>query len=251
MMRRDEVQDLSAQRVGKSGDGATRVVHHDRAKRDVTDQVPLASVGRRRVVVQLLQLADVVQDRTGHDQVCAGAVQSREHAAGLGHGKDVLEESAAIRVVDDAGGRPALQRDLVFRNDPCQQCLQMGVLHGRNDLLELPPHLVDGTWRRRHEGVFSEAVAAVLRVGARHHWTDGLDQKLQPSVVEVGATLHLHELAGLELLAQPVDVVEHTRDDLAGGVGQRQRQVVTATSGPHRFVRAQEETPADGVGGEF
>ena len=68
--------------------------------------------------------------------------------------------------------------------------------------------------------------------------------------MNIGAALYLDELAGVELLTKPVHVVERARDDLPGGIGQGQRQVVAAASRADRLVGAEEERPADGLGGE-
>ena len=121
----DEMQDFRAQRLGKAGDGATGLVHHDRPEGDVPDHVAVARVGRRGVVLQFLQLADVVQDGAGDHQVRVGAVEHGEHAAGLGHREDVLEEPAAIRVMDHTRRRPEPQRRFVLLDDPREQRLQV------------------------------------------------------------------------------------------------------------------------------
>ena len=69
----------------------------------------------------------------------------------------------------------------------------------------------------------------------------------ESAVEAIVASLRLDELAGLELVFQPIDVVEHARDELAGGVLQRQRDVLAAAARSHRLVSAEEESPARGL----
>jgi hypothetical protein len=92
------------------------------------------------------------------------------------------------------------------------------VAEARDHLLQLGPHLVERTRRARHELVLAEALPPILRAGAEHHTANALDDELQPAVEALGAALHLDELAGVELVAESVDVVQDTPDDLARGV---------------------------------
>src|SRR6185436_11697198 len=109
-------------------------------------------------------------------------------------------------------------------------------------------HLVERTRRAWHELVFSEALPPILRVGAEHHRANVLDDELQPAVEALGAALHLDELAGVELVAESLDVVQDTPDDLARGVLQRQRDVVAAASRADGLLGTEEEPPTRLVG---
>ena len=248
VVRQDQVQKLGAERVGKSRQRAAGLVDHQRPQRDVSDKVALARVARGGLIVELLQLADVVHERADHDEVGVGAVEPRERAARFRHLQDVLEEAAPIRVVDGAGCRPDAQARLVGAHQILGKRAHVRVAEARDHLLQLGPHLVERTRRARHELVLAEALAPILRAGAEHHTANALDDELQPAVEALGAALHLHELAGVELVAESLDVVQDTPDDLARGVLQRQRDVVAAASRADGLLGAEEEPPTRLVG---
>ena len=71
---------LGPERVGETGNRVARLAHHQRAERHVADEIPLACVAGGRAVVQLLELADVVQERAGHDEIRIGVVLVRQDA---------------------------------------------------------------------------------------------------------------------------------------------------------------------------
>src|SRR5438067_7132392 len=55
--------------------------------------------------------------------------------------------------------------------------------------------------KNRHERVFAESLATILRVGPEHDSPNALDHELQPAVEQLDAPLRLHALARLELVA--------------------------------------------------
>ena len=71
--------------------------------------------------------------------------------------------------------------------------------------LQLRPHLVDRARRAQDAVLLAEALQPIL-VGIDA--ANALDDELELAVVEVGAALHLDELARVELVAEPLDVVE-------------------------------------------
>ena len=99
VVRHDQVLDLRAQHVGKVRDRRDRRANHHRAERDVADEIAFARVARRAVVFELLELADVVQQRAGGQQILVGAVGGAERERRSRDRQDVLEEPAAIGVV--------------------------------------------------------------------------------------------------------------------------------------------------------
>ena len=103
VMRDDQVFDLRAQVVGESGNAVDRLAHHDQPEADVADEIAVARVGgAARFVAQLLELADVVQQHAGEHDIFVGVVGAREDAADVGHLEFVLEQPAAIRVMNRA-----------------------------------------------------------------------------------------------------------------------------------------------------
>ena len=98
---------LGPEIVGEAADTFGRLAHHHEPERDVTDEVAVARVADGAVVVgELLQLADVVDNRAGHEQILAGAVVCRQGLPRRGHREHVLEQPAAVGVVHRLGGRP-------------------------------------------------------------------------------------------------------------------------------------------------
>ena len=95
--------------VGEAGDVPRGVADHVAAQDDVADQGPVLGVLRLdRVVVQLAELADVVEDRRGDDHVAVDrrvqvvvvlAVVLRERHADPGDAPEVLDQATAVAVV--------------------------------------------------------------------------------------------------------------------------------------------------------
>ncbi len=147
-MRGDQVFDLRAQLDRESGDAVAGFAHHHHAERDVADEIAVARVAAGAAFVgELLQLADVVQHHAGEDEIFVRAVGARDQAADLGHLRDVLEEAAAIRVMNLLRGRPDPQLRFVVGDDAIQQDADVIVLDAAEMLLQLRPHLVDRTRR--------------------------------------------------------------------------------------------------------
>ena len=83
---------------------ASRINHH--THRDVTEQVAVSRVAGCCRLGQLVQLADIVQHRTGKHQIAIGIVRTRQCVGGLRHLQDVIEEPALVRVMHESA-RPA------------------------------------------------------------------------------------------------------------------------------------------------
>ena len=74
VMRQDQVLEFRHELGGHARLIAHRVAQHADAQHDVADEIAFDRVVRGRFVRQFLQLADVVQERAGNQQVAAGAV---------------------------------------------------------------------------------------------------------------------------------------------------------------------------------
>ena len=107
VMRHDQVLEPRAQVVGKLRYPEARLSDHHHAHRDVTEEVAVSRIAWSCRLGQLVQLADIVQDRTGKHQIAIGIVRTRQCVGGLRHFQDVVEEPALVRVMHGQRGWPA------------------------------------------------------------------------------------------------------------------------------------------------
>ena len=75
----------------------------------------------------------------GEDEIFVGAVGARDEAADLRHLRDVLEEAAAIRVMNLLRRRPDPQLRFVVGDDAVQQHADVIVLDARAGAPAAPP----------------------------------------------------------------------------------------------------------------
>ena len=194
--------------VGKVGYRRHRRADHHRAERDVADEVAFARVAGRSVVLELFELADVVQQRAGGQQILVRAVGRAQGERRSRDRQDVLEKTAPVRVVHRQRSRPDAQLLGVLRGDALQQLAHERIADVQDELLELAPHLFDRARRTQHAVFLAEALPLVL-VGI--HPADLLDEQLHPSVEQIGPPLHFDEVAAVELFAKAGRFVEDTR----------------------------------------
>ena len=104
----------------------------------MADQAAFLGVfGLDRMILQLAQLADVVQDRGRDDQapierrielvVILGIVVGQE-AGDPGHAPDMLEQPGRVRMVEILGGRHPREKRLVLVEDVLDQRLEGGMV---------------------------------------------------------------------------------------------------------------------------
>ena len=165
VMRHDQVLDLRAKIVGKARDAVDRLAHHDQPEADVADEVAVARVGaRRRLVVQFLQLADVVEQHAGeHDIFVARRSARASWRADVRHLQLVLEQPAAIGVMNALRRRPLAQLGLVIGDDAIEQHADVRIAHRLEVRRQLAPHLVDRARRRQHAVFLAKSLQPILR----------------------------------------------------------------------------------------
>ena len=118
----DRVLEQQQGLLGEPVDLPGRLADHVAAHQDVADQAAFLGVLRLdRVIVQLAELADVVEDRRGHDdRLVQGRIQAvvilrvvvGQEPGDPGHAPDVLEQAAVVAVVE-VRGRLDLAEQLV------------------------------------------------------------------------------------------------------------------------------------------
>ena len=153
VVAQDHVLHQRPQLRRKIGQAAQLLRHHAQGDRDMPDQLPVARVREPALVIQLVDLADVVQHHAGEQKVAVdvGVVRRRRARQGAQR-KHVLDQPAQIRVVDLlGGGRPAVApRDVLIVQHRIEQRLQMGVARSPPRSRATPPTSPPGS--RREEG---------------------------------------------------------------------------------------------------
>ena len=126
VVRRDEVLDERARAHRQAGEPGRGLAHQHQPERDVAHQVALERVAAHARVVDLVELADVVQQRAGEHEIGVGLVDARELVGHPRHLQDVLQQAAAVRVVDGLRSRPDAQPLAVVGHDAPQERLDAG-----------------------------------------------------------------------------------------------------------------------------
>ena len=135
-------------RGGKSGKAAQLVAHHPHADGDVAQQLAFVGVGEAALVVQLVDLADIVQDHAGEQQVEIDVrVVRRGQAGQRAQREHVLDQAAEEGVVDLlGGGRDAVAaRDVRIVEHGIEQRLQMRIAQSPATMPRSSRHISSGS----------------------------------------------------------------------------------------------------------
>ncbi len=178
-------------------------------------------------------------------QQCAGNHEVAPQAVGVGQEhrhfhdlQDVLEQSAAVGVVHLTRRRPHTKLVAVSGHDRLEKATDVRVLDAGNPLRQLLPHLVDRAGRGRDAVLFPKAQRGI----ARNHAADLVDDQFGATVEDVALALHGDELAGLELLARLVDILEDLGVDVPGTVLKDEHEERARSAGTALLARAEEVT---------
>ena len=153
-----------------------------------------------------------MQHDAGEDQVPVRHRTHAQEATDLRHLRDVLEEAAAIGVMNHLGRRPHAQLRFVIRHHAIQQHAHVIVFTLFRCVLELRPHLVDRP-RRAQDRVFLAETLAPILIGI--HTTNRSEHELDLARCKGAPPLDAHEFACLELVLVAIDVGHHFRDNLS------------------------------------
>ena len=242
-MRQHKVFKLHALVHGKIGNREAHFAHQLCAHRDVPHQIALHRIFRRHAVRQLLQFADVVQNRAGDKQIVVGVIRRGEELHALDDLEDVFEQTAAIGVVHRLRCGPDAQPIAIHGHHTCHQFVDEWRLDGADVSLQLLPHLVERSGRTGNAVFLTEPVECVAQCV---HTTDFVEHQFEFLVEEIAARLDLDELARLKFLAHGVHVLKHLGFDFAGGVLQDDREIRAALARAHFLACAQKKSPAGG-----
>ena len=189
-----------------------------------------------------MQLADVVQQRAGDEQIAVRLVHRGEMIDHFHDLEDVLEQSAAIGVMHLARGGPDAEPLGVRVDDPRKQRAQRRPVDAGDSSPVARCH-ISSTGRGAH-GMQSSLPESAFRV-LGNDAADLVENELEALIEEIAPRLHRDELAGVELRVVEIDVLKDLGPHLAGDVLEDERQEhAAAASGAPFLACAQEEAGA-------
>src|SRR5208282_2201506 len=112
----------------------------------VSEQLAARGVGKRAVVGQLLDLADVMQEGSGQNQIAIDlGIVPAEEIAGAEQGYDVIEQSADVGMMKRLGGRgiAVALGNLGVCHEELDQRLEVRILKARDKLGQGAPEFTD------------------------------------------------------------------------------------------------------------
>ena len=116
VMAEDHVLQQRSQSLREVRYGADLVIDHPDPDDDVADQLTFGAVAEAAIIRELVDLADVVQDDTGEQQVEVDvAVVRSEQFRDRAHGQHMLDESAEEGMMNVFGRRRDLEAAGDFR----------------------------------------------------------------------------------------------------------------------------------------
>ena len=118
------------------------LAEHLHAHDQVPHELPLVGVAECVVVRQLVDLADVVQEDAGQEQVTVDfGVEVGDPVGHVQERDDVLEQPSLIRVVvlDSRRGRRELADEFVVDQEALDQSAEVRVAHRQQDLAQPSP----------------------------------------------------------------------------------------------------------------
>ncbi len=131
---------------GKGSRARHFLLQHALGDADVADELAFEGVAEAGLPVQLADLADVVQDGAGDEQVGVDlGIERRGGEADADEREDVLQQAADPGVVQHLGGgsRAVGSGDRGVVEEGEDQALEVGVGEARDVAAQLVPHLVD------------------------------------------------------------------------------------------------------------
>src|SRR5262245_40160529 len=143
-MAQDQVLDQRAQARRKVRQAAKLVTHHPDSNLDMADQLTFVRIGETTFVVELVNLADIVEYGAGEQQVQVNAWIVRSGKFGqCAKAQHVFDQSTQKSVVDLLRRRraPVPAGSLRIVEKRFQQCLKVRVGDARNNAAKLAPHL--------------------------------------------------------------------------------------------------------------
>src|SRR5437868_7423829 len=203
-MADDEVLNQRLQRIRKLGQLGELCLQHFKFDDHVPEQLAACSVGKRAIVSKLVNLANIVEEGSGEQQV---AVYLRiivaHQVAGIEKRDDMLKQSTDIGVVKRFGRRGIAisLSDIGIGHERLNQSFEVGIFKACDEACQGLPQLPNILGRLRQ---------VIGKVNFRVSQTAKLvDRKLKAILVLVDQTFNLDEIILLKGVDGIIDVVPH------------------------------------------
>src|SRR5271157_1237711 len=145
-MADDEVLDQGFEFVGEAGNESELGLQHFQFDDHVAEKLAAVGIGERTVVGQLVNLADVEQERAGEKKIAVHlGIVPRNQIAGAEQRDDVVEQAADVGVMERLGGRSIAVCGGDFRigHEGLHQRFEMRILDGGDEVAQGLPQLVN------------------------------------------------------------------------------------------------------------
>src|SRR5208283_3868823 len=186
----------------------------------VPQQLAARGIGKRAIVSQFLNLADVMQKRSRQQQVAIDLrIILADQIAGAEQRHHVIEQPADVGMMKSLGrgGVAVAFGNFRIRHEEFDQRLQVRILEAGDKFRQLPPQFPDIL------GGFRKVIGEVdLRL---FHAPQLVNRELKTILVFVDKPLDLEKVVLLEDVDEFVDVIPHLGLDLTAAIGEDQRQV--------------------------
>src|SRR5208282_4893009 len=220
VMADDEMFEQSFQLRGEVRQFSELGLQHLQFDNHMAEELAARGIGKGAIVIQLLNLADVMQKRSRQQQIAVDlGIIAADQIAGTEQGNDVIEESADVGVVKSLGGGgiAVALSNLRIRHEQVDQRLQVGILQCGHKFGQRCPEFAD---------VLGSLGQIIGEVDFRFfHAAELVNGELKTVLVLVDQPLNLEKVVLLEGQNEFVDVIPHLGFDLAAAIGENQRQV--------------------------
>ena len=211
MMAGDDVLDLQESRRGEAGHLPRMAVDQQHTESDMAEELADVRVAEVACEAELLELADVVQDAAGDEDIAVEAIVTiSDSVRELDERQDVVEETADIGVVQALAGRTVCQpeKDLRIVDEPREERADMVVIDRGDNPAQFRLHLREIAGDHRQELVVVD-----------HRRVDPLervDDELQVALKLLDPAAHAQKIIDVEgvvenLVSFPADRADGTR----------------------------------------
>src|SRR6266851_2991478 len=232
------------QRRGKTLEGVHGFRNRFEFHHDVAEELAFDGVGDGAVVAELVELADVVENCRGQQQIDVKLrIMRGDLFREAAQTDDVLDQAAKIGVVHHLRGRSALvlRCDCRFADDSGDEFLQPWICNRVRVFEQLRIQLSD---------VFSCVQKKIGEINfLRLREAKLLKRKLWPVLVNLDARLDFYKIVPIDVFYRKVELVPHAGFYGAAAVAQLEAQIGLALAGIANFFFVNEEKSGNALFG--
>src|SRR5580704_2135707 len=220
MVADDEVLQQSLEFGGKAWDQRQLRLQHLKFNDHVPEKLAARSVGKRAIVSQFVNLADVVKKYAGQQQIAIHLrIVPADQVARAKKRDYVVEQAADIGVMQGLGGGSVAVsgRDLPVGHEGLHQRLEIGILKGRDKIGQSLPEFVNIL------GGFGKIVGEFDFGFAQ--LTQLMNSELEAVLILVNQAFDLEEIVLLEGIEHFFHVVPHLGVELPAAVAESQSEI--------------------------